>query len=106
MYIPPVTAIPTFIPYTLKIWDIIRAVVVLPLVPVMEIIGTECFAIGGNSISTIKSATFRGFPFEGKRCIRRPGAAFTSITAPPLVDIGFDISGQVMSTPATSSPII
>ena len=61
-----------------------RAVVVLPLVPVTAAIGTRPEAPGGNSMSTTGAATSRGVPSLGATCMRKPGAAFTSQMPPPI----------------------
>ena len=61
-----------------------RAVVVLPLVPVMAAIGTREGAPGGNSMSITGAATSRGVPSVGATCMRKPGAALTSQMPPPI----------------------
>ena len=63
----------------------IRAVVVLPLVPVMAAIGTRDGVPGGNSMSITGPATSRDVPSEGATCMRNPGAALTSQMPPPIV---------------------
>jgi len=60
-----------------------RAVVVLPLVPVTAAIGTREGVPRGNSRSTTGPATSRGVPSLGLTCMRKPGAALTSQIAPP-----------------------
>ena len=83
-----------------------RAVVVLPLVPVMAAIGMRDGVPGGKSMSSTGPATSRGFPSLGAMCIRKPGAAFTSQMAPPPLS-WYDcvMSGVRKSTPPTSSPM-
>ncbi len=61
-----------------------RAVVVLPLVPVMAAIGMRAGVPGGKSMSITGPATSRGLPSLGAMCIRKPGAALTSQMAPPF----------------------
>ena len=80
--------------------------VVLPLVPVTLTIGTSCSEPTGNSMSTIGAATLRGLPTEGDRCMRRPGAALTSITRPPFDTIGVSSVSATMSIPHTSRPMM
>ena len=63
----------------------IRAVVVLPFVPVIAAIGTRDGVPGGNSMSITGPAASRGVPSEGATCMRNPGAAFTSQMPPPIV---------------------
>ncbi|MCI1710146.1 MAG: hypothetical protein LKM39_07135 [Chiayiivirga sp.] len=62
-----------------------RAVVVLPLVPVIAAIGTRDGDPGGNSMSITGPATSRGVPSDGATCMRNPGAAFTSQMPPPML---------------------
>ena len=54
----------------------------------------------GKSQSSTAAATLRGFPLAGSRCMRKPGAAFTSHTPPRERS-----SGTVMSVVTTSMPI-
>ena len=61
-----------------------RAVVVLPFVPVTAAIGTRDGAPGGNSMSMTGAATSRGVPSLGATCMRNPGAALTSQMPPPI----------------------
>ena len=61
-----------------------RAVVVLPLVPVIAAIGTRVGVPCGNSMSITGAATSRGVPSLGATCMRKPGAAFTSQMPPPM----------------------
>ena len=70
---PSVEVMPTLRPRPLKMWAIIRAVVVLPLVPVTATIGTREGAPGGNSRSTTGLAMNCGSPTVGWVCIRKPG---------------------------------
>ena len=51
MTMPSVEVIPTRRPMSLRMWAIIRTVVVLPLVPVTATIGMRAGAPGGNSRS-------------------------------------------------------
>ena len=60
-----------------------RAVVVLPLVPVIAAIGIRLGVPGGNSMSITGPATSRGLPSLGAMCMRKPGAALISQIAPP-----------------------
>ena len=106
MTMPSVEVMPTLRPRPLKMWAIIRDVVVLPLVPVTATIGTREGAPGGNSRSTTGLAMNCGSPTVGWVCIRKPGAALTSQMAPPVSRTGEAMSGQMKSMPATSSPII
>ena len=61
-----------------------RAVVVLPLVPVMAAIGMREGAPGGKSMSITGPATSRDVPSVGATCMRKPGAALTSKIPPPI----------------------
>jgi hypothetical protein len=61
---------------------------------------------GGNSRSTTASPTARPLPKEGARCMRRPGAAFTSTMPPPCSSSGLQHVSQTTSTPQMSRPII
>ena len=85
-------------------WAMSRTVVVLPLVPVTATMPMSCGAPGGNSMSTIGRATLRGVPCAGARCMRSPGAALTSITAPPTFLTGCSSVGAITSMPAMSRP--
>ena len=62
-----------------------RAVVVLPLVPVKAAIGTRAGVPAGNSMSITGPATSRDLPSLGATCMRKPGAAFTSQMPPPML---------------------
>ena len=84
MYTPSVVVRPTVWPQSLRMWASIRAVVVLPLVPVIAAIGIRLGEPAGKSMSITGPATSRAFPLEGAMCIRKPGAAFTSQIAPPF----------------------
>ncbi len=106
MTTPSVEVMPTLRPMPLKMWEIIREVVVLPLVPVTATIGIRDGAPGGNSMSTTGLAMNCGSPIVGWVCIRKPGAALTSQIAPPVSRTGSVMSGQMKSMPAMSSPII
>ena len=106
MTTPSVEVIPTLRPMPLKMWEIIREVVVLPLVPVTATIGIRAVAPGGKSMSTTGLAMNCGSPMVGCVCMRKPGAALTSQIAPPVSRTGSVMSGQMKSMPAMSSPII
>ena len=106
MTTPSVEVMPTLRPMPLKTWEIIRDVVVLPLVPVTATIGIRDGAPGGKSMSTTGLAMNCGSPIVGWVCIRKPGAALTSQIAPPVSRTGSVMSGQMKSMPAMSRPII
>ena len=97
---------PTLRPMPLKMWLIIRLVVVFPLVPVTATIGIRDVAPGGKSMSTTGLAMNCGSPIVGWVCIRKPGAALTSQIAPPVSRTGSVMSGQMKSMPAMSRPTI
>ena len=101
---PSVEVIPTRRPISLRMWAIIRTVVVFPFVPVTPMIGMRAGAPGGKSRSMTGLATYCGSPSVGWVCIRKPGAALTSTIAPPVSRTGTVMSGQMKSMPATSSP--
>src|SRR5213596_2219157 len=94
MTTPSVEVMPTLRPMPLKMWLIMRLVVVLPLVPVTATIGIRLGAPGGNSMSTTGLEMNCGSPMVGCVCIRKPGAALTSQMAPGLAhrlgDVGAD----------------
>ena len=106
MTTPSVDVMPTLRPMPLKMWLIIRLVVVLPLVPVTATIGIRDVAPGGKSMSTTGLAMNCGSPIVGWVCIRKPGAALTSQIAPPASRTGSVMSGQMKSMPAMSRPTI
>ena len=106
MTTPSVEVMPTLRPMPLKMWAIIREVVVLPLVPVTATIGIRLAAPGGKSMSTTGLAMNCGSPTVGWVCIRKPGAALTSQIAPPVSRTGWVMSGQMKSMPAMSRPTI
>ena len=106
MTMPSVEVIPTRRPISLRMWAIIRTVVVLPFVPVTAMIGMRADEPGGNSKSMTGRATYCGSPSVGWVCIRKPGAALTSTIAPPVSRTGVAMSGQMKSMPATSRPTI
>ncbi len=81
-----------------------RAVVVLPLVPVTAAMGIALGEPGGKSMSTTGPDTSRGLPSLGAMCIRNPGAALTSTIPPPASLYERVMSGDRKSTPPTSSP--
>src|SRR6185436_4937269 len=62
---PSVEVMPTLRPMPLKMWLIMRLVVVLPLVPVTATIGIRLGAPGGNSMSTTGLAMNWGSPIAG-----------------------------------------
>ena len=101
---PSVDVMPTLRPIPLKMWAIIRVVVVFPFEPVTATIGIRDGVPAGNSRSTTSLATYCGSPSVGFVCIRNPGAAFTSTIAPPVSRTGCVMSGARKSIPATSSP--
>ena len=103
---PSVLVMPTLRPSPLKMWEIIRLVVVLPLVPVTATIGIREVAPGGKSMSTTGLAMNCGSPIVGCVCMRKPGAALTSQIAPPVSRTGSVMSGQMKSMPAMSRPTI
>ena len=59
-----------------------------------------------NIVEIIAAPTARALPYEGCKCMRNPGAAFTSITPPPCSSSGFSMLSHITSTPQISSPII
>ena len=85
MYTPSVVVSPGVMPPILQMCASMRAVVVLPLVPVTAASGTVNGVPGGKSISITGFATSRGRPSLGALCMRNPGAAFTSQMAPPCL---------------------
>src|SRR6266511_1167712 len=104
MRMPSVVVSPTWRPIPLKMWAIIRAVVVLPLVPVTATIGMRLGVPGGKRRSTTGLATYCGSPMVGWVCMRKPGAALTSTIHPPTSRTGSAMSGVMKSIPATSRP--
>ena len=82
-----------------------RAVVDFPFVPVTAKIGMRLLVPRGNNISITGRATFRGRPSDGCRCMRKPGAAFTSTMPPPVSRTERVMSGAMKSMPATSRPM-
>ena len=81
--------------------------VVFPLVPEIAIIGIRPVSpFVGNNLSITGAATFLGNPVVGDKCILNPGPAFTSSTAPPVSDNGFEISVVIISIPQISKSII
>ena len=102
--IPSVLVTPTLRPIPFRMWAIIRAVVVLPLLPVTARIGIRDGEPGGKSMSITGLATYCASPSVGWVCIRNPGAALTSTMPPPVCRTGRLMSGQMKSIPARSSP--
>ncbi len=70
MYTPSVLVRPTWWPASFWMCASMRAVVVLPLVPVTAAIGIRLGLPGGNSMSSVGPATSRGRPSLGAMCIR------------------------------------
>jgi len=103
---PSVVVKPTDLPLACMIAAIMRAVVVLPLVPVTATIGTRVGAPGGKSMSTTARPGWRGNPSVGWVCIRKPGAALISTMPPPTSRTDWLISGQMKSIPAMSRPSV
>ncbi len=101
---PSVEVIPTLRPIPFMMCEIIRAVVVLPLLPVTATIGIRDGLPGGKSASITGLATYCGSPSVGCVCIRKPGAALTSTMPPPVSRTGTLMSGQMKSMPAMSRP--
>ena len=81
-----------------------RTVVVLPLVPATATTGIRPSSCSANMVEMMASPTGRPLPNDGWRCIRRPGAAFTSITPPAWLSRGRRTLSQTTSTPHRSSP--
>nr|WP_235031541.1 hypothetical protein [Geminicoccus flavidas] len=101
---PDVVVSPTLRPRARSTRPIIRTVVDLPFVPVTAMTGMRVGTPRGNSISITGRATLRGRPSEGWRCMRKPGAAFTSTMPPPVSWTERLMSGAMKSMPATSKP--
>ena len=99
---PSVQVNPTEWPAVFAMCATSLVVVVLPFVPVTATIGMREGVPGGKSIFNTGSATFLALPFDGDKCMRKPGAAFTSITAPLSLVMGDVISSAIMSTPHIS----
>ncbi len=78
----------------------------MPLTPETATRGMRPFCPGGNIMSMMASPAGRGFPDDGSRCIRSPGPAFTSTTAPCWASSGLLTSSATTSTPAMSSPTV
>jgi len=64
---------PTVDPFILWMWASMRAVVVLPLVPVTAAMGMRAGVPGAKSMSTTSLPTSRGVPSVGATCMRKPG---------------------------------
>ncbi len=75
-------------PIPFMMWEIIRAVVVLPFEPVTATIGIREGAPDGKSMSMTGLATYCASPSVGWVCIRKPGAALTSTIPPPVSRTG------------------
>ena len=106
MYTPSEVVNPTLYPTDLQMCAVNRVVVVFPLVPVTAMMGILPVLLCGNSILITGSETFLGKPTVGSMCILKPGAAFTSSTAPPFSEMGSRKSGAIISIPQISSPMI
>ena len=76
-----------------------------PLNLTLAIIGILLGFPGGYNISMTGAATFLGKPSEGAKCIRKPGAAFTSKTTPPVTSKGSLKLEAIISIPQISKPI-
>jgi hypothetical protein len=70
---PSVEVIPTRRPISLRMWAIIRTVVVFPFVPVTAMIGMRAEDPAGNSESMTGRATYCGSPSVGMRVHPEPG---------------------------------
>ena len=70
----------------------------------MAITGMRALLPGGKSMSITGALTLRGRPSLGARCIRKPGPALTSNTAPPVSGNGTLISLVITSMPQMSRP--
>ena len=97
---------PTRRPAVLSMCVIRRAVVVLPLVPVTAIAGTRPSSPWPNRCAMMASPTLRPLPNEGVRCMRRPGAAFTSTMPPCCCSSGSSTDCATRSTPQTCRPTV
>ena len=102
---------PTRNPACRRMLAIMRTVLVLPFVPVTATTGILAGVPGGYSRSMIAPATSLGVPSDGDRCIRSPGHALSSITAPRRAagcpgapGSGAVISASRMSMPQMSRP--
>jgi hypothetical protein len=72
-----------------------RVVVDFPLVPVMARIGIRLgLAPREQHVDHRAGPTLRGRPSEGCRCMRNPGAAFTSTMPPPVSSTEREMSGR------------
>src|SRR5450830_728239 len=105
-YTPSVLVMPTRRPLALNRWVIRRAVVVLPLVPVTATTGMRPSSPLLYRCETMASPTWRPLPNEGIRCMRRPGAAFTSTMPPCCSSSGRSTLSQTTSTPQMCMPTI
>ena len=101
---PSVLVMPTRRPLAASRWAIRRVVVVLPLVPVTATTGTRPSSPGANRREITASPTSRPLPYDGERCMRRPGAALTSTMPPPVSSSGRTTVSQTTSTPQISRP--
>ena len=101
---PSVVVMPTLWPACSMMWAMRRTVVVLPLVPVTATMPMSCGAPRGKSMSRMGAATLRRRPTAGSRCMRSPGAALTSMTAPPIFLTGCSRVVAITSMPAMSRP--
>ena len=103
---PSVLVMPTRAPVAASRWAIRRTVVVLPLVPVTATTGMRPSSPSPNMVEMMASPTGRPLPYEGARCMRRPGAALTSTTAPSCSSSGRETVRQTTSTPQMSRPTV
>ena len=97
---------PTHSPFWVSRWEMRRTVVVFPFVPVTATIGIRPFSPFLNILEIIASPTARPLPNEGARCIRNPGAAFTSTIPPPWSSKGRKMLSATTSTPQICKPTI
>src|SRR3990172_5330441 len=73
MTMPSVVVMPTRRPMSLRMWAIMRTVVVLPFVPVTATIGMRAGVPGGKSRSSTGLATYCGSPPRGGGGVLDPG---------------------------------
>ena len=97
---------PTRSPWVRSKCEVRRTVVVFPLVPVTAITGTRPSSPFGNIVAMTASPTSRPLPKDGLRCMRKPGAAFTSTTPPLCSSMGCRTDSHTTSTPQISRPTI
>ena len=95
---------PTHRPLLASTCAIKRVVVVLPLTPVTATTGMRASSPCRNICCITASPILRPLPYEGVRCIRNPGAAFTSTTPPFCSSSGRMMFSTTTSTPQTCKP--